>query len=102
MDFLLPVPRICETESLVAFHHPRPSHRLHILLLPRRAIRGLNEIGPEDTAFVTDLFATVRQLVAEFGLEEYGYRLIANGGDYQEVPHLHFHLISDLAPGASG
>jgi histidine triad (HIT) family protein len=102
MDSLLPVARVCETQNLVAFHHPRPSHRLHILLLPRRAIRSLDEIGPEDAGFVMDLFATVRHLVVEFGLEAYGYRLVANGGNYQEVPHLHFHLISEMESGAPG
>jgi hypothetical protein len=30
------------------------------------------------------------------GLEAQGHRLIANGGSYQEVPMLHFHLISDV------
>jgi diadenosine tetraphosphate (Ap4A) HIT family hydrolase len=30
-----------------------------------------------------------------FNLESKGYRLIVNGGNAQEVDHLHFHLISD-------
>jgi hypothetical protein len=29
-------------------------------------------------------------------LAEGGYRLIVNGGKYQDFPYLHFHLISDL------
>jgi diadenosine tetraphosphate (Ap4A) HIT family hydrolase len=48
-----------------------------------------------DTDFLTDLYRTVRELVCEFGLEDTGYRLIVNGGAYQAVPQLHFHLISD-------
>lgn len=39
--------------------------------------------------------STVQLLVHRYDLEEKGYRLIVNGGQYQEVPHLHFHLISD-------
>jgi diadenosine tetraphosphate (Ap4A) HIT family hydrolase len=34
-----------------------------------------------------------QSLVAEHQLA--GYRMIVNGGEYQEFPHLHFHLISD-------
>ena len=40
----------------------------------------------------------MNSLVAELQLEKRGYRLIANGGAYQDVPHLHFHLVSDGAP----
>ena len=94
IDFL-PVQRLRETDTLLAFHHPRPSHAVHILLVPRRAIASLNELQSEDQAFLSDLFQTVQSLVTEFNLEKRGYRLIVNGGKYQEVPQLHFHLIAD-------
>ena len=35
-----------------------------------------------------------QSLVQEYDLG--AYRLIVNGGEYQDFPHLHFHLISDL------
>jgi len=37
----------------------------------------------------------VAAVVAEMGLAESGYRLIANNGGHghQEVPHLHFHVL---------
>jgi diadenosine tetraphosphate (Ap4A) HIT family hydrolase len=40
------------------------------------------------------LFVTVCELNEDLNLEERGYRLIVNGGEYQEFPQLHFHLIS--------
>jgi hypothetical protein len=46
-------------------------------------------------AFLADLFQTVGSLVTEFDLERRGYRLITNGGKYQEVALLHFHLITE-------
>jgi diadenosine tetraphosphate (Ap4A) HIT family hydrolase len=36
----------------------------------------------------------VQSLVEENQLS--AYRLIVNGGEYQDFPQLHFHLISDL------
>ncbi len=59
------------------------------------AADALLDLPAGDTAFLRDLIETVQSLVREFGLERGGYRLIANGGAYQEVPHLHFHLVSD-------
>jgi histidine triad (HIT) family protein len=94
MSFLLPAKRLRETDTLLAFHHPKPLYPIHILLVPRRPCQRLIDLSPADIDFMVDLFRAVRSLVAEFDLESTGYRLIANGGPYQEVPHLHFHLIS--------
>lgn len=97
MSFAIPVRRLRETDTLIVFHHPTPGYPLHILLVPKKSIGGLGDLSAADAAFMVDLFATVRDLVAEFDLESRGYRLIANGGAYQDVPLLHFHLISDTA-----
>jgi len=98
MTFALPVDRLRETETLLAFHHPRPGYPLHVILMPRAPIATLAELNPiADAAFLADLFATVQDLVKEFQLAEGGYRLIVNGGKFQEFPHLHFHLISDIS-----
>ncbi len=95
MSFVIPAKRLRESETLVAFYHPQPSYPLHILIVPKKAIASLLEITPADQQFLTDLFACVRELVLELHLDERGYRLIANGGEFQEIPQLHFHLISE-------
>ncbi len=99
MSFAIPVKRLRETNSLLAFHHPKPSYPLHILLVPKRAVRSLSDLGPQDGDFLNELFQTVQSLVADYNLEETGYRLIVNGGKYQEIPHLHFHLIAEKEQG---
>ena len=92
---MIPVQRLRETETLIAFHHPRPNYPVHILLVPKRSLDSLMALQTSDADFLTDLFQTVQSLVREFNLETRGYRLINNGGAYQDVPHLHFHLITD-------
>ncbi len=94
MSFIIPVDRLRETKTLLAFHHPKPSHPVHILIVPKRARGSLRELSPDDADFMRELFATVNSLVEELQLEKPGYRLICNGGAYQDVPHLHFHLVS--------
>jgi histidine triad (HIT) family protein len=96
MTFSVPVNRLHETPTLLAFHHPKPSYPLHILLVTKRDLKSLADLTSTDTDFLNDLFQTVQVLVERFKLEEHGYRLIANGGQYQDIPHLHFHLISNL------
>lgn len=99
VSFVVPVSRLRETETLIAFVHPQPSHPTHILLVPKRPYASLAALQVDDAAFLHDLFATVQDLVRELRLEEGGYRLLVNGGAYQDVPHLHFHLVADRAQG---
>jgi histidine triad (HIT) family protein len=93
-SFVIPVKRLRETNSLLAFHHPQPSYPIHILIVPKRPYSDLLALETADTLFLIDLFQVVQSLVREFHLEQSGYRLITNGGTYQDVPHLHFHLVS--------
>ena len=95
MSFAIPATRLRETETLMAFYHPRPSYPFHILLVPKKAVASLKELDAKDSAFLADLYATVQSLVEEFHLP--AYRLIVNGGAYQDFPQLHFHLISEVA-----
>lgn len=92
MSFAIPVTRLRETETLMAFHHPKPAYPFHVLLVPKKAVLSLKELDATDTMFLADLYSTVQSLVDEFQLS--AYRLIVNGGEYQEFPQLHFHLIS--------
>jgi histidine triad (HIT) family protein len=95
MSFAIPVNRLRETKTLIAFYHPKPSYMLHILIVPKRNIAQLGALTAADSDFMVDLFQNVQSLVDELDLEARGYRLIANGGKYQDVPHLHFHLVAD-------
>lgn len=96
MDFLIPVKRLRDTPNWLAFYHPRPAYPLHILIVPKRKIAGLQEITDSDKDLLFELFQIVQSLVSELNLVPAGYRLVINGGKNQDIPLLHFHLISDL------
>ena len=97
MSFAIPVKRLRETETLMAFHHPKPSYPFHVLLVPKKSVASLQEFDSHVSVFLIDLYSTVQSLVDEFHLS--AYRLIVNGGEYQDFPQLHFHLISDVGAG---
>jgi diadenosine tetraphosphate (Ap4A) HIT family hydrolase len=90
----LPVQKIGETPSLICFYHPQPSYPVHILFMPKEDIRDLSQPDISKGGFLSDLFLSVQTVVGELDLVEKGYRLIVNGGKYQEFPLLHFHLVS--------
>ena len=94
MSFVIPVKRLRETDTLMAFHHPKPSYGFHVLLVPKKSVKTLQDLDPTDSTFLTELYSTVQSLIDEFQLS--AYRLIVNGGEYQDFPQLHFHLISNV------
>ena len=94
---LIPARRLIETDTLLAFEHPRPSYPVHILIVPRRFIAAIPEVQPEDSGLLGEVIVVVQSLVVSLGLQDCGYRLIVNGGQYQEFPQLHFHLVSEGA-----
>ena len=94
MSFAIPVKRLRETNTLMAFYHPKPSYAFHVLIVPKKEVASLTELDPNDITFLTDLYSTVQHLVNEFKLP--AYRLIVNGGEFQDFPQLHFHLIADV------
>ena len=99
MSFAIPVKRLRETETLLAFYHPKPPYKFHVLLVPKKSVVSLKEFDSKDSAFLIDLYSAVQSIVDEFQLT--AYRLIVNGGEYQDFPQLHFHLISDIVGAGS-
>ena len=97
MSFAIPVKRLRETETLMAFHHPKPSYPFHVLLVPKKSVESLMKLDSTDSIFLVELYAMVQSLVEEFHLP--AYRLVVNGGEYQDFPQLHFHLISNVGMG---
>ena len=95
MTAFMPVNKLYETELVVAFYHPKPSHNIHILIVPKQAIENFLALSPDHKPVIQDVIATAQHLVRELQLTEKGYRLVVNGGPYQDVQQLHYHLISD-------
>ncbi|MBI4733042.1 MAG: HIT domain-containing protein [Chloroflexi bacterium] len=94
LPFALPVKRLRETDNLLAFFHPKPDYPFHVIILPKKAVRTFSNLDAA-SPFLADLVSAVQSLVAEYHLP--AYRLIVNGGEYQDFPHLHFHLVSDAS-----
>jgi histidine triad (HIT) family protein len=90
---VLPVRRIAENDQALAFHHPRPCWPTHALIVPKRSISSLMHLGTKNRGSVTAVFRLAAQVVNTLDLRQGGYMLLVNGGAYQDVGQLHFHLL---------
>ena len=93
MSNLLPVKRVIETDELIVFWHPTPSYEVHLLIVPKKAVKDFSSMDAHGSFWLV-LPSVVQDLVQKFELVHKGYRLITNTGEYQDVKQLHFHLIS--------
>jgi histidine triad (HIT) family protein len=94
MTSFMPVNKLYESQQVMAFHHPKPIYPVHILIVPKQVIKSLMAITKEDTPVIEEVFRVAQKLVKELNLEEPGFRLMVNGGEYQDVMQIHLHLIS--------
>lgn len=81
---------VLETDKTLAIAHPAPSARRHFVIIPKRDIKNVGEIGAEDEAYLVDSFAVMTELIREYDLST--YRLWSHGPGNQMVAYLHFHL----------
>ncbi len=90
----IPCDKVFENKELIAFKDIAPQAPVHILIVPKKPIKGLQDLKEEDFYLVEEIVKTAQYLAREFGIEE-GYRLVTNNGKEagQTVFHLHFHLM---------
>ncbi|HYG43162.1 MAG TPA: histidine triad nucleotide-binding protein [Bordetella sp.] len=99
----IPSKQVYEDEEFVAFHDINPAAPVHLLLIPRRHVVSLQDIGTDDAGWLGRMVTLASRLAADNGCRpgpEGGFRLLANSGAEggQEVPHLHFHIIGGQRP----
>lgn len=87
--------KVYEDDDVVAFEDIRPQAPVHILIIPRRHIATVNDIGEEDAVLIGRLVIVAKRIAEERGVSESGYRLVlnCNRDSGQEVFHIHLHLL---------
>ena len=91
----LPATKLYQDELVTAFRDIHPAAPTHILLVTNKHLASVNEVSAEDEPTLGRLFTVARQLAAQEGIRDSGYRLIVNTGPHagQVVYHLHVHLV---------
>lgn len=91
----MPAEFLYEDDICVVFRDINPAAPVHLLLVPRKHIRSVNDLKKEEEAIVSHLFLVARDMAKENGVKDSGYKLLFNveKGGGQVIFHLHLHLI---------
>lgn len=98
----IPCKKVYESEYALAFYDVNPKAPVHVLVIPKAPFVSIADFSigatPDE---VTGFFRAVGETVKILGVEEDGFRTIANTGfnGGQEVPHFHIHILAGRALG---
>jgi histidine triad (HIT) family protein len=93
----IPARKVHEDEWSLAFHDIAPQAPIHVLVIPKGSYISWADFSARASdAEIAGFVRAVGHVARTLGLEEPGYRLLANIGEHagQEVPHLHIHLFA--------
>jgi histidine triad (HIT) family protein len=91
----IPSKKAYEDAELLAFHDINPQAPSHVLVVPKRHVTSLTDLGPGDDALVGSMVRRAKEIAGELGLAARGFRLVLNCGEDAgySVFHIHLHLL---------
>ena len=91
----IPSKVVYEDDVALAFEDINPQAPVHVLVIPKRHVRSVAELGEADGALVAHLVLTCAKIAGQKNLVQSGYRLVTNTGPHagQTVSHLHWHML---------
>lgn len=91
----IPAHVVYEDEKVLAFRDINPQAPVHILVIPKKHIATLNDVGHEHGALLGHMVTMAGELARTEAIAGAGYRVVMNcnedGG--QTVFHIHLHLL---------
>lgn len=94
IDGELPCKKVLENEHVIAFWDIHPQAPVHILIVPKKEYKDLQDIPPQDLYVIAEVAKAAQKIAEDLNIS-HGYRLLTNCGPSagQTVFHVHFHLI---------
>lgn len=91
----IPADIVYESDSAIAFRDINPQAPTHVLVIPRNHIATINDLDESDKDVVGSLYLAAKEIAAQEGIADEGYRAVmnCNAGAGQTVFHIHLHVL---------
>ena len=93
-----------EDDDVVVVRDISPAAKLHLLVISKKHIATINDMDTADEGLIGRMVAIAKQVAADQGTAEGGYRLVfnvnADGG--QTIFHIHLHILGSQKLGRMG
>ena len=91
----MPTEFLYQDKEVVAFRDINPKAPVHILIIPKKHIEKLQDIGDNEKELLGQLLLIAKKIAFQEKIDE-GFKIVINCGEKsgQEVFHLHVHLLA--------
>jgi histidine triad (HIT) family protein len=91
----IPADVVEETPLVLAFKDIHPQAPVHILVIPKKHIPRLMDLGDGENAVVADIHRVIQEVARKTAISSDGFRVVVNVGPFagQAVDHLHYHVL---------
>lgn len=93
----IPSSFVYEDDLVIAIKDIQPKAKTHILIIPKKEIPTINDLQIDDSSLIAHMFFTAQNIAKTLWVSEW-YKLQFNVWEkwWQEVMHIHMHLLSDI------
>jgi len=90
---------VFEDDDVLAFRDANPQAPMHVLVIPKVHIATTNELTEDNAHLLGKLYLAAKQIAADEGVAEPGYRMVMNCNPEagQSVYHIHLHVLGGRA-----
>ena len=91
----IPTDFLYVNDQVVVFKDINPSAPVHLLIVPIKHIRSINDVTDDDLNIISNMIVTGKQMAKKAAVATTGYKLFFNveKGGGQVIFHLHLHLV---------
>jgi histidine triad (HIT) family protein len=84
-----------QDDDLSVFRDIRPHAPVHLLIVPKKHIRSINDLAQDDAQIISRMILKARDMAKQEKVDQSGYRLLFNveRGGGQVIFHLHLHVL---------
>lgn len=92
------VEKIWEDERVLAFRHPQPQAKIHVVVIPKAHVPSLLDDAALDGALLTSMMRAIQETARKLGLDRTGFYVRANAAAPGVTPHMHWHICGPGIP----
>ena len=93
-DKEIPATFVFEDDDVMVFPDIHPQKPVHLLIVPKKHVSEFLVVDDHD--LFAKLGKVIQTMIKEKELQEKGYKITINGGGFQDVDHLHMHLMGPM------
>ena len=93
----IPSDIVFENDNIIVIKDIAPRAKTHLLIIPKKEIPTINDLQINDTNLIAEMFFVAKKVSKDLWINEW-YQLAFNVWEkwWQEVMHVHMHLMSEL------